>query len=576
MNRKQINQLQRRVLKPDGNKYNSLIESTNCRVFENGHGPASEILTAMVRYATKYAYQVKEVAQKLIKKDLQSTCNSFYQFERDYIQYDVDGREQRLRTPACLWSDRLKGGDCKSFAIMSAALCASVGIKSILRQIKVDGTQNENRINHVYCIVPVDQVTGSLNSGHYVIDGSSKINIEAPNYWKNDMEVDLPYSGMNGVIAQQVNSCGCGGSSCSNSTCTSNTNGMNAAIAANYTNDLFVLKSVLTQLINKGASYKTAQKALDYVVSIVDQGKQPVVEMEGNSLFVNGKVFNLSTSGSYGMNFDFSSLGASVVSGGSNTISPTSSTGGFSLGNFDLGGITGAIGGGSSDNLGSSLGSTVGTIGGTLAGGPIGAGIGSTIGGIVGGLFGGGTAGSAEMGTEDAKLDGEHFLSTSGISSAVTEQTFNTFIYFTENYYQARLAKSKWNQASATKEGNRLAAEGMKELQNAVIQQVSQQFTVTRNGSRPMAADREITTVGGWHGSTLPTTAFGSWTVPVYSLTPLAVNQNNGNQNGNDQGGGNAAPRENSLGSNIAIGIGILGAIALGAKYMKPDETTGK
>lgn len=390
----------RRNLIPGGNLYNSYFPSVNCEVFKTGKGDPGYILNFMKAVVDKHYMQVKKLAKELKKPNLKDTCRAFFEFQYNYIQYDVDGYQQRVLSPACAWNNRTKGMDCKSFTVFSAALCNAVGIKSYMRQVK----QYDDRISHVYLVVPVNQITGSLNDGHYVIDATTADNKEVFYSWKNDLKMnpDLPVQGMNSP-------------------------GM-------------------------GCDYKI----------------KPYVE-------------------------DTSGMG------------------------FSFGDISGLLGGGSDGSDGGAAGDLLST-GGLIAGGPLGAGIGSIVGDLIGGAFT--TAGSPDQGKEDALLDGQHFLKTSGIEFAVNDQTFNRFIFLTENYYQARFAKSKWDQSAATKEGNRLAAEGMKDLQNATMQEVQKSYNVKQTGTVPMAADRSISTVGGWHGTTLPTTAFGSWTVPTYTLTP--------------------------------------------------------
>lgn len=443
MTRQEINSVLRKTLKSGGSRFDSLFTEVKCEVFKNGHGNPQYILGFMKDIIDTHYTQVSKLAEKLKTSSLKSTVNAFHRFPYDYIQYDVDGYQQNVLSPACAWQNRLSGMDCKSFTVFTASLCKAVGIKTFLRQIK----QGDDRVSHVYLVVPIDQKTGSLDQGHYVIDATTQNNKEVEYTWKNDLNMNLPVVGMNAP-------------------------GM----------------------------------ACDYSV------KNP----------------------NDGMGFSFSDITGLVTGGGS----------------------------GDGDSGGGDILST----GGGLVGGPLGAGIGNLVSGLIGGAFS--TAGSASQGKEDAKLDGVHFLKTSGIEFAVNEQTFNRFIFLTENYYQARFAKSKWDQTSATKEGNRLAAEGMKDLQNDTLAEVQKSYEVKQTGTVPMAADRSISTVGGWHGTTLPTTAFGSWTVPTYSLSPKKEsNQSNNVSAGNT----NQTARLGGLSTTGGI-IGLvilLSAIIGGTIYFK-------
>jgi hypothetical protein len=199
MTREEINLKLRKSLKPNGNRFDSFFPLVDCEVYANGFGSPKYILDFMKEVVNTHYEQVYTLANKLKKNNLKDTITSFYHFPYDYIQYDVDGYRQNVLSPACAWKNRLVGMDCKSFTVFTAALCKAVNIKSYMRQIK----QGDDRVSHVYLVVPVDQVTGSLETkGHYVIDATTKDNKEVYFSWKNDLSMDLPVVGMNGHNTQ--------------------------------------------------------------------------------------------------------------------------------------------------------------------------------------------------------------------------------------------------------------------------------------------------------------------------------------------------------------------------------------
>lgn len=196
MTQEEINTVLRRTLRSGADRYNSFFPTVNCEVYKSGHGSPKYILDFMKQVASKHYKQVSKLAAELKTTDLQSTVAAFYNFQYSYIQYDVDGYRQNVLSPACAWKNRLSGMDCKSFTVFSAALCKASNIKCYMRQIK----QGEDRVSHVYLVVPLDQSTGSLDQGHYVIDATTSDNKEVYYTWKNDLNMNLPVVGMNAPV----------------------------------------------------------------------------------------------------------------------------------------------------------------------------------------------------------------------------------------------------------------------------------------------------------------------------------------------------------------------------------------
>ncbi|PRP68109.1 hypothetical protein BST86_13940 [Nonlabens agnitus] len=331
MTRNEVNALLRREIIQDGSLYDALIPVTDCQVFAQGSGNPKRILKEMATYASKYAHQIEKVARKLQQQSLERTCEAFYQFQRDYFQYDVDGKAQRLRTPACAWANRREGMDCKSFAIMSAALCASIGIRSKMRQIKM--VETGDRISHVYVIVPIDQKTGSLNSGYYVIDGSALENREAPHYWNNDMEI-LPFYGMNAALAGM--NCGCK---------ESNNNALELT-----SNEYHRLQNFIQEKVDNGACPEMMQKAAETCWNKLTNNITPKVIATDTCITVDGMAFPYNYIGDQhqGMNLDpftMSLIAGSLGGGGGAEGGGTGGILGGAGGSFDLSQLTGALDG---------------------------------------------------------------------------------------------------------------------------------------------------------------------------------------------------------------------------------------
>jgi hypothetical protein len=548
MNRKQLNQLQRRSIKSTAAKYDKLVPKTECDVVFKGHGSASEILSKMSGIASKYAHQVKEVAQSLVKSSLPLTIDAFYRWQLDHIQYDVDGKDQRLRSPSCLWYERKKGGDCKSFAIMSAALCVSQNIRCHLRQIKVAGTQDQNRINHVFVIVPVDQKNGTLKNGYYVLDSSSKINKEAPNYWFNDMEVDLPYYGMNAAHTCSCNSnsgmnCGCGGDSSKNK---------DRKVAA-YNK----FQDWLDDIVNKGANVRNMQAASNFLYRRVLSGIDPVIKIDQDGIKIDGKLFLFENENLQGMNFDFSAL----TGGGTAT-----GTAGAAVGSAVLPGIGTAVGGFVGNLFGDFLnnGFRVDCIGGAW--------------------YDGDDEGPHDKAFMD-KLFGDL---TSALQTAINNQNSNRIAQLLQEMlgksrmiaitYREKRVRHGYN--SCTNDGleatEKIAQDFHNQIKNELIPQLQQYFNVTKNTTQRTFSHRDTwlkeplmraTHIGG---DPITHTEFG------YTVTPKAnaasaqitgsnnTNNSNGLQTIDDQQAQSA-----SMGGSSKVAIGLAILTAAGLAYSK-------
>lgn len=146
----------------------------------------------------QHNWQLGEVAKLLQKNNFLDTLASIHDFGYSYFQYKADGEAQLLRSPACAWKTRYDGIDCKSFSIIVGCLLSQLGIRYYIRKIK-QPTHLPTEWTHVYVIVPVNQITGSLSDGYYTIDSTLPTMNEPTFIDFNDTYMDkLPHYGLNG------------------------------------------------------------------------------------------------------------------------------------------------------------------------------------------------------------------------------------------------------------------------------------------------------------------------------------------------------------------------------------------
>jgi hypothetical protein len=167
----------------------------------------------MRKWATKNAPQVKELALKELQgSTLRQIVDNIYGFLYNHFQYELDGAEQRLKSPACAWATRKEGMDCKSYSILASALLINLGVKHYFRRVKQPG-QYQDKWTHVYVIVPTDQKNPPRQNPkeYLVIDATRHQNIEGRYLENSDSlmsKVSLRHVGL------QAPSIGLNGCSC--------------------------------------------------------------------------------------------------------------------------------------------------------------------------------------------------------------------------------------------------------------------------------------------------------------------------------------------------------------------------
>lgn len=180
-----------------GREFDKLIPKSTCKKVNAGIGDTDHSIEKMVVVVESYSWQMAKVAAKLQKSSLRKTTDAIYDFLYNHFQYKADGAEQMLRSPACSWYDRYNGIDCKSYSILASCILTEMDLYHYIRKVKQPGYAPDD-YTHVYVIIPVDQESGSLNAGYYVIDGTVHDNKEVRFiYAKDEFMQGLQHSMLN-------------------------------------------------------------------------------------------------------------------------------------------------------------------------------------------------------------------------------------------------------------------------------------------------------------------------------------------------------------------------------------------
>lgn len=183
----------------DGKQYEALMPYSDCSSKKLAEGDTKVAIDNMAYWSKKYQHHTKKLAVAFAQKGLQETCNEIHSFLYHHFQYKIDGKKQNLRSPACSWSTRKNGIDCKSYSIIASTILLNLGVKHHFRRIKQSPSEG---YSHVYVIVPINQnQPDNLKDGYYTIDGTLKYTSEPMFYKKDDvyMEAELPIYGLAGL-----------------------------------------------------------------------------------------------------------------------------------------------------------------------------------------------------------------------------------------------------------------------------------------------------------------------------------------------------------------------------------------
>ncbi|MBY0485931.1 MAG: hypothetical protein K2P85_01870 [Flavobacteriaceae bacterium] len=199
MTKDEINKALKRPIK-ESSQFDNLIEKPNNEQKQLKKGNTFYSVSVMKFWVINFYWQVAKLSKVLLGENLEETTKKIHSFLFGNIQYQADGTVQYIRSPSNSWKNRKTGIDCKSYSVFASSILANLGIKHYIRQIR-QPSFNPEKFTHVYVVVPIDQETGSLSKGHYVIDGTILSNKEPIYTVKKDvfMEDNLPHVGLNGV-----------------------------------------------------------------------------------------------------------------------------------------------------------------------------------------------------------------------------------------------------------------------------------------------------------------------------------------------------------------------------------------
>lgn len=197
MTKDEINLILKRRIK-NGDEFNHLIEKPKGQKVKLKSGDTFYSVKMMKVWVETFYKQVTKLSKILKGKTIQETCDKIHYFLYYDIQYQADGVTQNLRSPANSWFNRRDGIDCKSYSIFASSVLMNLGIKHYIRQIK-QPKFNSKQFTHVYVVVPENQVSGELDKGYCIIDGTIQSNKEPSYTEKKDVFMDqkLPHIGLN-------------------------------------------------------------------------------------------------------------------------------------------------------------------------------------------------------------------------------------------------------------------------------------------------------------------------------------------------------------------------------------------
>lgn len=182
--------LKRKIL--PGNRFNKYFKGSKCEVFKLGKGNTDYSLDKMKLWATKYAHHTKALALGEFKGlGLAETVRKVHHFLYWHLQYEIDGKDQKLKSPGCAWATRSEGLDCKSYSIFAGTILQNLGIRYHFRKVRQPGKGSE-RWTHVYVVVPKDQKSMDVGNGnsYFTLDATVRDNREVVHIEKKDLIMD--------------------------------------------------------------------------------------------------------------------------------------------------------------------------------------------------------------------------------------------------------------------------------------------------------------------------------------------------------------------------------------------------
>jgi hypothetical protein len=162
-------------------------------------GQTDDIMQQIIATDAISQKDTEQFAPYLKGKNIFETCRNVWHFVHDNVKYNIDPLGiQYIQTPAYLWKNRkTKGGDCKSFSIMTMSLLKNLDIPGAnYRFVSFAADRNPT---HVYVVV-------KTNQGNIIVDTIlPKFNTEKiPYTFNKDIPMTKIYQ-MSGVDERQPN-----------------------------------------------------------------------------------------------------------------------------------------------------------------------------------------------------------------------------------------------------------------------------------------------------------------------------------------------------------------------------------
>ncbi len=118
------------------------------------------------------AFELEQVAPKLMGRDLLSTCRNIWDWCYHSFEYKLDEGGEKYKSPAWSWQERHQGIDCDDFTLLSGCLLLLMRIPFAIKLVRQSRLGNWD---HVYIVVPtargyitIDPVLKAFNqeAGH--------------------------------------------------------------------------------------------------------------------------------------------------------------------------------------------------------------------------------------------------------------------------------------------------------------------------------------------------------------------------------------------------------------------------
>ena len=143
-------------------------------IVEDFTGGFDDIIGAVLREDQERDHdQFRQLAESLRGKNDRETFRNIWSFVRSKIRYREDQGPEKIKSPARLLNSKV--GDCKSMALLSAALVKNLGYPYFFRVTRYNPQTPEN--GHIYLMA-------IGKGGAVAIDPVNKVFSNEPKWWR--------------------------------------------------------------------------------------------------------------------------------------------------------------------------------------------------------------------------------------------------------------------------------------------------------------------------------------------------------------------------------------------------------